>query len=247
MFLLPLLEALYDEKPIIRSAVMKALGTQGERVPIEPLLEALHDHDGYIRSAAAQASGTQGERVPIEPLLEALHDKDDEVRKAALVALRDQGERVPIDHFLEAIGDEDMDVRREGIEALSKRAPDVLLRLNDEATAILNRQSASFVLGSIAQTSFCRSVAEMKLALPSILNRLTELISWPHWQVRTNAAQALGSIHRSIPDPAIRRLLELRHQDPVRVVREAADDALAEIFRWKLGLRMIEVSKLTSL
>ena len=76
----------------------------------------------------------------------------------------------------------------------------------------------------------------MKLALPSILNRLTELISWPHWQVRTNAAQALGSIHRSIPDPAIRRLLELRHQDPVQVLREAADDALAEILSLETGI-----------
>jgi len=76
----------------------------------------------------------------------------------------------------------------------------------------------------------------LKLPLPAILDELTELLDWPHWQVRINAARALGSIRRNIPDEAIRRLLELRRHDPVRVVREAADDALAEILSLETGI-----------
>ena len=186
--------------------------------------------------AAVKALGGQGERVPVEALLEALHDEYAFVRSAAIEALGMQGERVPIDHFLEAVGDEDKDVRHEAIKVLSNRAPDVLFNLTDEAIAILNRQPASFVLGSIAQTSFCKLVGKMKLPLPVLLDQLTELLSWPHWQVRTNAARALGSIRRNIPDAAIRRLLELRLHDPVRVVREAADDALAEILSLETGI-----------
>src|SRR5260370_29090487 len=57
----------------------------------------------------------------------------------------------------------------------------------------------------------------------------SEFLSWPHWQVRTNAARALGSIRRNIPDTAIRRLLELRRQDPVRVVRERSEEHTSEL------------------
>ncbi|HZU01032.1 MAG TPA: hypothetical protein VFA10_15290, partial [Ktedonobacteraceae bacterium] len=56
--------------------------------------------------------------------------------------------------------------------------------------------------------------------------------------VRLEAIQALGKLRRNIPDAAIHRLLQLRRDpDPkMRTVREAADDALAEILSLETGI-----------
>ena len=61
------------------------------------------------------------------------------------------------------------------------------------------------------------------------------MLDWHYWQVRMKATRALGKIRRNIPDRAIQRLLELRH-DPVRAVREAADDARGEILSLEAGM-----------
>ena len=50
------------------------------------------------------------------------------------------------------------------------------------------------------------------------------------------AAQALGKIRRNVPDAAIRRLLELRHDSRSRRVCVAANDALAEILSLETGI-----------
>src|SRR6266436_1425489 len=76
------------------------------------------------------------------------------------------------------------------------------------------------------------------LTSPGLLEKLTEPLDYPHWQVRLKAIQALGHLRRNIPDAAIRRLLAFR-RDPdlkMRAVREAADDALAEILSLEAGI-----------
>ena len=65
---------------------------------------------------------------------------------------------------------------------------------------------------------------------------VVNLLDWPYWEVRMKAAEALGAIHRNIPDHAIRRLLELRHDPQALAVREAADEALAEILSRESGM-----------
>ncbi len=50
------------------------------------------------------------------------------------------------------------------------------------------------------------------------------------------AIEAVGKIRRNIPDAAIRHLYNLRRNDPVRAVRDAADDALAEILSLETGI-----------
>ncbi len=231
-----LLPALHDPDEDVRQAVVQVLEAQGERVPVDQLLPALHDPDEDVRQAAVQVLGALGEKVPVDQLLPALHDPDEDVRQAAVQVLGAQGERVPVDLLLEAVGDVDNNVNNEAIKVLSQIAPHSIDKIANEAIAILNGQPFGFVLGSIIQTSLCQTVGEMKLALPAIFDELTKLLIWPHWQVRSNAAKALGSIRRNIPDAAIRRLLELRLHDPVQVVREAADDALAEILSLETGI-----------
>jgi hypothetical protein len=69
-------------------------------------------------------------------------------------------------------------------------------------------------------------------------SEVTELLDWPYWEVRMQAAETLGELCRNIPDAAIRRLLALRRDpDPLmKSVREAADDALAEILSLEDGI-----------
>ncbi len=64
------------------------------------------------------------------------------------------------------------------------------------------------------------------------------MLDHPFWQVRLKAIQAFGRLRRNIPDVAIQRLLAFRRDpDPrMRAVREAADDALAEILSLEAGI-----------
>ena len=71
---------------------------------------------------------------------------------------------------------------------------------------------------------------------------ITDLLDWPYWEVRMKAAQTLGVVHRNIPDRAIRRLMELRHDPSSQEVREAADEALAEILSRESGMEDEESS-----
>jgi HEAT repeat protein len=84
---------------------------------------------------------------------------------------------------------------------------------------------------TLTQMFIAETIGSLGLTLTPLLEKLTELLNWPHWQVRLKAIEALAQLRRNIPDSAIRRLLELRRDlDPkMQAVREAADDALAEI------------------
>jgi HEAT repeat protein len=73
---------------------------------------------------------------------------------------------------------------------------------------------------------------------PRVLAKVTELLDWPYWQVRMEAAETLGELRRNIPDAALRRLLALRrNSDPLmKPVCSAADNALAKILSIEDGI-----------
>jgi HEAT repeat protein len=79
-------------------------------------------------------------------------------------------------------------------------------------------------------------LGDIDQAHPVLIARLSDLLDWPYGGVRMNAAQALGQLRRNIPDATIRRLLDLRHDPQSRVVREAADEALAKILSLETGI-----------
>ena len=221
-----LLPLLHDPDIGVRCDVVKVLGKLGQRVPTEHFLPLLHDEDNSVRY---EVITTVKERIPRDHLLLLLYDNDGNVRSAAITALGEQGEAVSTEYFLEALGDQAEQVRSAALEVLNTRAPDALADVTKEAIAILNGEPAGTILGSIAKTIFCQQAGEMQLASRELLDELTKLLSWPHWQVRVSAAKALGSIRRKILKDAILGLRTLRLQDPVHTVRKAADDALAEI------------------
>ena len=195
----------------------------------------LDDQDAGVRQVAVEVLGEQGERV----LLEMLHDENGNVRQAAVEALGQQGERIPFDSLIVVIGDESEDVRMAAIEIVKKNAPEALLPVIDEAVAVLQGQAPGRILCSLAHGFVDETLGELGefgLSSAPLIEEVAKLLDWHYWQVRVSAARALGQIRRNIPDAAIKRLLELRRNDPVRAVREAADDALAEILSLETGI-----------
>jgi HEAT repeat protein len=171
-------------------------------------------------------------------LLVALHDEKDIVRAAALFVLGLQYEQFTEESVLLTIGDENEFIRCIAIAVLNKRKPDDLLKVVPEAIAVLQGKEPGQILGSITQGFLAEMIGDMKNVPSALLNKLTQLLDWPHWQVRLKAIKALGKIRSNIPDATLRRLYVLRRDsDPtMQVIREAADDVLADILSLETGL-----------
>lgn len=76
----------------------------------------------------------------------------------------------------------------------------------------------------------------MGLASRDYIQKLNELLFWPHWQVQLSAIDSLRKLRRPIPDDAIKQLLYLRQNSQVRSIHQAADDALAELLSLETGI-----------
>ncbi len=145
---------------------------------------------------------------------------------------------MPIELLVATLGDEDRYVGCAAAYALIKIDPEALSTVIPEVIAILQGQPSGTVLGSLNQGFIAEVLGGLGHTSPIILEKLTQLLNWPYWQVRMKAAHALGKLRRSIPNATIKRLLELqRDPDPkMQAVREAADDALAEILSLETGI-----------
>ncbi len=144
------------------------------------------------------------------------------------------GERAPLEALLQALQDEDATVRSVAREAVKTHAPEALVAMARDAERILlgaaRTPEEAPLCGAQWQVTIARSLGELGLIVPETLDRLSRMLDWPHWRVKVAAAEALGKIKRHMPSATIQRLYELRN-DPAeyQVVREACDDALAEI------------------
>ena len=224
--------ALRDRDGEVRAAAAKILGELGEQAPVESLIEALHDSNWQVRDAAAKALGSLGKRIAVGPLQEALRDSHWAVRAAAAHSLGGQGILEPL---LPVLGDSEKTVREMTLNRLRSH-PEILSLVAPEAQVILLGQGMGTVLGSLTQSFIAEALGNMTHPSPVLLEKLTQLLDWPYWEVRMKAIQALKKMPRNIPDAAIRRLLELRHDPESQAVRNAADDALAEILSLETGI-----------
>lgn len=178
------------------------------------------------------------EQIPLEPLVTALCNREDEkTREGATAALGMLGGRASVELLLTALGDTSGRVREAAVKALRATYPEVLSSLQAEARAVLEQQQApGEILGSPLQSFIARMIGEIGLASLPYLEKLQELLFWPHWQVQWQAIESFRRLHRPIPDAAIQQLLYLRQHSPARPVRQAADDALAELLTLETGI-----------
>jgi HEAT repeat protein len=64
---------------------------------------------------------------------------------------------------------------------------------------------------SLTQMFVAHIIVNLGFASPRLFEKLMRLLDRPHWRVRVKAIKALGKLSCNIPDTAIQRLLELRH------------------------------------
>jgi HEAT repeat protein len=224
-----LMKMLEDKESNVREAAVRVLGNKEGKVPIEELMKMLEDKRYYVRVVAIEMLGRQGERVPIEGLRKMLKDGDNDVRRTAIQALGKRKKPMYME-LTPIMGDEDNSVRHAVLNML-KHDPEAFSLVTSESLAIVRGEHTGEILGSIQKYLVIRAVRDLAKVFPKLLDMLTPLLDWPYWLVRLRTVEALGQIQRNIPDAAIKRLLELRlDPDPdMRLIREAADDALAEI------------------
>lgn len=119
---------------------------------------------------------------------------------------------------------------------LQQISPESIPAIVREATQLFEGGTPGRFLGSLSMRFVAHISEGAGRATPEVTARLGELLDWPSWEVRVDAARTLGKLRRNIPDATIRRLLELRHDPRSRAVREAADEALAEILSLETGI-----------
>lgn len=246
----PLIEVLEGEGYSVDDCdeAVYALGNLIKFIPINWFIEKLNSADEWMVgraililqhwNEACAVPQEIKERIPLEPLIRALYNHEEEnVRAATTAVLGMRGERVPVDLLLVALGDISDSVREAAIKALRANYLEVLSSFQAEARAILEqKQSPGNILGAPVQSFIARMIGEMGLASFDHIQKLNDLLFWPHWQVQLNAIESFRKLHRSIPDDAIRQLLYLRQNSQALCVRQAADNALAELLSLETGL-----------
>jgi HEAT repeat protein len=220
----------------VKVLAAKTLGNLGILSSIEWLFPILHEGQQTERWQAAMTLGELGDRSPIEPLLAAIDDEDGTVRMTVVEALGKLGGRVPFEPLVAALGDSEQQVREAALKALRQTHSEALLTVVPNAIAIVQGGEPGKVLGSMLQAVVADGIGNTGSSSPILLVKLTQLLEEPYWEVRMKAVQALGRLRRNIPDAAIRRLLELRHDPQSRTVRLAANDALEEILSLETGI-----------
>ncbi|GCE14543.1 HEAT repeat domain-containing protein [Tengunoibacter tsumagoiensis] len=239
-----LLQTLHDKNSFVRSGAVAALGQAGDRMPIEVLLQTLHDDDNSVRSTVIEVLGQAGKRVPAEVFLHALYDEDRFIRHAAVAQLlKIDTNIITREEMLLLITDEDASVRSTALKLLKKQYGHEFEMVLEEATAILEKRASPLVFKPLAQTIVADILSDMKVATPLVFETLEGMLVSPSWQVRVHAIRALENIRRSIPNTIISRLIALcSDPDPrMRVVRRAADAALAEILSLEASIEDDEV------
>jgi len=230
----PLVAALNDPDNAVRQAAAEALGRWREEAPAVALAQMLGDPNESVRQAAVAALGQMGSQAPIDPLVAALSDPNESVRQAAVAALGQLGERTPIKPLLQAMQDVDNTVSRIACELARRCAPDELERVAVDAARILLGTALTPedvpAFGALWQVQIARDIGEVGLSTPEVITKLAVMLDWAHWRVKVAAAETLGKLKRHVPLATIDRLRSLRNDaNEPQVVRDACDDALAEI------------------
>ena len=231
----PLIKVLGDEDKWVRYEAARALGKIGEPA-IEPLIKALGDGNKYVRKNAAKALGNTGDKRAVAPLIKALGDGDELVRMNAAWALRNIG-KPAVEPLIKALGDGDWNVRYYAAEALGKigqPAVEPLIKaLGDE-----NKDVRKYAARALGKTGWHPATDEqqalylvalqkwdkaVKLGKPAV-EPLIKALGDGDWNVRKNAAEALGNIGEPAVKPLIKAL-----GDGYSDVRKNAAEALGKI------------------
>ncbi len=240
----PLSVLLQDGNTDVRKYAIKTLAAAGADAPINDLVTLLDDTDYNVQCTAIETlcQPAIARITPVEVFVRALEfatvqgHSNAKVHKMALQVLCDKDPHIAIDYCIAALGDSSSEVALAAFQILQQISPAMIPEIVQEATALLEGGKPKHFFRTLSMSFLADMIGDMGKATPDLIARLDELLDWPYWQVRLKTAQALGKLRRNIPDATIRRLLELRHEPNSRAVREAADEALAEILSLETGI-----------
>lgn len=120
----PLIEALEDDKFIVRQAAAFALGDLGDKRAVEGLIARLGDQADAVRQSAAVSLGKLRATEAVEPLIQAVGDESELVRKAAVNGLGMIGDKRALPALKRAAA--------EDTEAVAERARAVMQEIAAE-------------------------------------------------------------------------------------------------------------------
>ncbi len=203
----PLIAALNDDAPAIRTGAAGVLGKIKDSRATDPLIQALENETGRVREKAAEALGNIKDSRAVDPLIQALKDDTWVIRETAIEALSRIG-KPAVAPLVEALEHEDVGVRTETARALQELG----WRPKDPS------RKASYL---IARKDWDELVGLGRPAVDPLIRALKDRDP----RVREKAARTLGEIG----DVAAVESLTESLQDPESVVREAAQKALDKI------------------
>lgn len=246
--ILPLLHNLSSTYYVVRRATTRALSAMGEEavsgllpmvevsdVPLEPLLrEAEEQANTRLRLRAIRALGEIKSAAAIRPLRRIMKELDPDLTKttqealskiglaawgrcAAVVTLGNIGSPKAVPALIRALKDHSENVRREAARALA-RVPDpcsiphlMAVLEGDEDTPV--RRQAGATLRALGSQN------------PEVAQSFRKALQDASWEVRAEAARALGRID---DEKSVAALIEAL-DDPSYTVKASAENALANL------------------
>ena len=221
-----LIDALSDEDPRMRLAIIDLLGEIGEADSASALVGTLRDPEWRVRWRAADALGKLGDSSAVQDLLDMLTDSSKDVRVSAAWALGRIGHASAVDGLIKLLHDREWRVRWGAAEALweigEPAVPQLIERLQDKDDYV--RRAAMRALAQIGA--------------PAIEELITTLND-TNWDVRWSAASAL----HEIGDPAIPALVKALAAEHWQTTWAAAEtlkrigtkEAMRAVDQWREG------------
>jgi HEAT repeat protein len=210
----PLILALDDPNPGVRTGAARALGKIGDGRALGALIFRLrYDVSAEVRKSAVWALH-MGENHAITALIEALCDKDEWVRFGAVIVLSKIGES-SIEPLIEALQDPHPLVRANAAETLG--------RIGDKRAA---EGLAKTLSGDEAYVWYQAAIALGRLSDARAVHYLIQIIGDAKSDLRTKAIKALGQIGDV---RAVDTLLDVLYHEADRWMRLFAIEALGRI------------------
>lgn len=172
---------------------------------LQQLVFRLSHVNANFKITALRQAVTFQDKAPLKPIWEvirpaelfvkALTDKNYAVRDIALSILIKLGEHAPRKPLKALLGEARGCIN--AIKCLQQTHPEVLGEVVEEASNILLGQGTGELLGSIQQAYMAEIIGHMPNPGPLLVNKLIELLDWPHPKVRMTATLALSKFHIS--------------------------------------------------
>jgi len=219
-----------DRDRWVRIEAAVILGARGDTAALPALTALLDDANSDVRLAAARSLARLGDPGGIKHLQHLARAKPDDGLAFRLLARLDPDQHMAalLTHLKHAVDDEELDEIAACLDPCErdKTVPPLVEACADDSTYL--RANAAALLG--------------RLKAHQAVGTLAGLIEDPSWEVRTQAASALGALGTKTALPPLRTLakqLQYRGTDPqVHATREACALALARLGERETAARL---------